>query len=115
VGSTATSQLSCTAALYVLHPELLAGRNQFRTPGIWTTNFAVLKDFRMPWKESHRLQIRGEFYNLFNHSNLYASPGTNFFTGSGSFVQGQRGVPNCAPATCGAERRNIQLAVRYLF
>jgi Carboxypeptidase regulatory-like domain/TonB dependent receptor len=115
VGSDATSQLSCTAALYVLHPELLAGRNQFRTPGIWTTNFAVLKDFRMPWKESHRLQLRGEFYNLFNHSNLYASPGTNVFTGDGSFVQGQRGVPNCAPATCGAERRNIQVAVRYLF
>ncbi len=107
-----TDVTACTAALYVLHPELLSGRNQFRTPGFWTTNFAVLKDFRMPWKESHTLQFRAEFYNLFNHSNLFAVPGTNTFSGSGTdFVQAVRGV---TPAG-GKERRNIQLALRYQF
>lgn len=103
--------LGCTAALYVLHPELLAGRNQYRTPGYWTTNFAVLKDFRMPWKESHKLQLRAEFYNLFNHANMYAVAGTNFFSGSGSFVEGAKGL---SPSGV-RERRNIQLAVRYQF
>jgi hypothetical protein len=110
-GATPSEQIDCTAALYVLHPELLGGKNQFRTPGIWNTDFAVLKNFHMPWKESHKLQFRAEFYNLFNHSNLYAVPGTNVFSGSGSFVQAVKGLPNGGPT----ERRNIQLALRYSF
>jgi hypothetical protein len=110
-GATPSEQIDCTAALYVLHPELLGGKNQFRTPGIWNTDFAVLKNFHMPWKESHNLQFRAEFYNLFNHSNLYAVPGTNVFSGSGSFVQAVKGLPNGGPT----ERRNIQLALRYSF
>jgi hypothetical protein len=114
-GAAPNQQIDCTAALYVLHPELLAGRNQYRTPGYWTTNFAVLKDFRMPWKESHKLQVRAEAYNLFNHANLFAVPGTNSFSGSGSFVEATKGVPNCSPGSCGKERRNIQLALRYQF
>ena len=110
-GVTANQRLDCTAALYVLHPELLAGRNQYRTPGYWTTNFAVLKDFRMPWKESHKLQVRAEFFNLFNHANLYAVAGTNTFSGTGSFVEGAKGL---SPSGV-RERRNIQLALRYQF
>lgn len=115
-GSSAASKTSCTAALYVLHPGLEAGRDQFRTPGIWTTNFALLKDFRMPWKEDHNLQLRVESYNLFNHSNLYAVPGTNIINCQaascpGTFIQGSKGLPNSG----GKERRNIQLALRYQF
>jgi len=110
-GATPNQQIDCTAALYILHPELLAGRNQFRTPGYWTTNFAVLKDFRMPWKESHKLQLRAEFFDLFNHANLYAVAGTNVFSGAGSFVQGARGL---SPSSV-KERRNIQIALRYQF
>ncbi len=109
--TAAQAQRACTAGLDILNPNLLGGRNQFRTPGYWRTNFAVLKDFRMPWKESHKLQVRAEFYNLFNHSNLYAVPGTNVFSGSGSFVQGAKGLSPSGER----ERRNIQLALRYQF
>lgn len=102
---------ACTAALINLYPtSLLSGRNDFRTPGYWNIDGAVLKDFNMPW-EGHKLQFRAEFYNLVNHSNLYAVPGTNVFSGSGSFVEAKRGLP----AGGGKERRNIQLALRYIF
>jgi hypothetical protein len=71
----------------------------------------------MPW-ESHELQLRADFINLFNHANLYADPVTNVFNsgrGNGGAVLAHKGVPNCAPVTCGTERRNIQLSLRYSF
>ncbi len=101
---------ACTAALINLRADLVSARNLFRTPGIWNIDGAVLKDFRMPW-EGHKIQFRAEFYNLVNHSNLYAFPGTNVFSGSASFVEGKRGV---TPSNT-RERRNIQLALRYIF
>ena len=105
---------ACTAALINLFPGLEAGRNQFRTPGIWNVDTAVSKSFRMP-HERHRLIFRADFINLFNHANLYADPVTNIFVPGGSAVVAHKGVPNCAGVTCGTERRNIQLTLRYEF
>ena len=109
---------ACTAALINLFPQLEAGRNQFRTPGIWNTDAAISKKIKLP-RESHELQIRADFNNLFNHANLYADPVTNVFgsgAGNGGAVLAHKGVPNCfAAGTCGKERRNIQLSLRYSF
>jgi len=105
---------ACTAALINLFPGLEAGRNQFQTPGIWNVDTAVSKSFRMP-REGHRLVFRADFINLFNHANLYADPVTNIFVPGGSAVVAHKGVPNCAGVTCGTERRNIQLSLRYEF
>jgi hypothetical protein len=35
-----------------------------------------LKNFRLPWSETQRLQLRWESFNLFNH-NVFAPPSTN--------------------------------------
>jgi len=50
-------------------------RNAFRQPGTYFQNIAVIKNFPLP-KEGMQLQFRAEFYNLFNHSNLYINAGT---------------------------------------
>ena len=51
-------------------------RNTFRQPGTYYQNTALLKNVPLP-REDLKLQIRAEFYNLFNHPNLYIRPGTN--------------------------------------
>ncbi|HXY08955.1 MAG TPA: hypothetical protein VEI52_14025 [Terriglobales bacterium] len=51
-------------------------RNTFRQPGAFYQNTALLKNTPLPWKEM-TLQFRAEFYNLFNHPNLYVNGGTN--------------------------------------
>jgi hypothetical protein len=43
-------------------------RNPFRRPGRISNNLTVARAFRL--RERLSLQIRGEFYNAFNHSNL---------------------------------------------
>jgi hypothetical protein len=49
------------------------GRNTFRGPGFANVDFSTMKYFKIPWfvgGEGARLQIRGEFFNLFNRTNL---------------------------------------------
>ena len=49
-----------------------------------------MKIFKLP-REGMTLQLRGEFFNIFNHSNLYADPNTNNL--SNGQVLARRGVP----------------------
>lgn len=48
------------------------GRNSFRGPGYADVDMSLGKFFHIPWfsHEGARLQVRGEFYNLFNRVNL---------------------------------------------
>jgi hypothetical protein len=50
-------------------------RNAFREPGTFYQDTAIMKNFSLP-KEGIQLQFRAEFYNLFNHPNLYVNGGT---------------------------------------
>jgi hypothetical protein len=50
-------------------PASTVGRNFFRGPGFWDFDFGLYKRFRI--SEETSLQLRGEFYNIFNHSNLF--------------------------------------------
>jgi hypothetical protein len=62
------------AAGNVLSPFGNASRNPGRTPAFYQTDLAVNKRFTTPI-ESLKVEFRTEFYNLFNHTNLYL-PGT---------------------------------------
>jgi hypothetical protein len=78
------------------------GRNTLRGPGLATVDFSAFKGFPMPWAESHKIEFRGEFFNLFNRPNL--------------------GNPNTARInalfgriTTTGEPRIVQLGLRYSF
>jgi hypothetical protein len=62
------------AAGNVLSPFGNASRNPGRTPAFYQTDLALNKKFNTPL-ESLKVEFRTEFYNIFNHTNLYL-PGT---------------------------------------
>lgn len=51
-------------------------RNTFRQPGLFFQTTSFLKNIPLR-KDGMKLQFRAEFYNLFNHPNLYINGGTN--------------------------------------
>ncbi len=63
------------AVRYPTHGEI-GNRNVLRSQPFWNVDSAVLKNFRLPWSETQRLQLRWESYNLFNH-NVFAPPSTS--------------------------------------
>ena len=58
------------AALPILSPFGNAARNPLRNTAFYETDFALNKRFSTP-VESLKLEFRSEFYNVFNHTNLY--------------------------------------------
>ncbi len=55
------------------------GRNSMWTPGFWNLDTGIMKNFR--FHERFDVQLRGEFFNLFNHPNPGA-PGANLSVAS---------------------------------
>ncbi len=53
----------------------ILGRNTFRRPGTQFHNIVISKSVNLP-REGMKLQFRSEFYNIFNHSNLYIDAGS---------------------------------------
>jgi len=95
------------------YPTDMGRRNIFRGPGFWNLDFGLYKNFHVT--ERYTLQLRSEFYNVFNHANLYVNP-------SSLDVEGGGNVTSCR--ACGAtltgipfatDRRNIQLALKFIF
>ncbi|HKX30057.1 MAG TPA: TonB-dependent receptor [Blastocatellia bacterium] len=82
-------------------PANLTGRNLFRAPGNWNLDGGVYKKFSVA--EKYDLQFRAELYNLFNHANMFVS-GSEAEISSSSFVPSFR-----------SGRRNVQLALKFLF
>lgn len=92
-------------------PSNMSGRNSFRGPGAWNLDLGVYKTTKVSERVS--VQLRGEFYNTFNHSNLYVVGADADLSGGNRTVAAQRGVP---PTYLGADdRRNIQLALKVIF
>ena len=99
------------------------GRNVFRGPGTHFQNLAFIKNFNLPAsgrREGTKLQFRAEFYNFFNHSNLYFKADTanvavsSFNTTGGASVPGvlaSFGTPERFPQ----EARQLVLAVKLTF
>ena len=83
----------------------LVGRNTFYGDGVKTVDFAIVKNFLLPW-ENHRLMLRADLFNAFNHVQ-YGFPvsldvtNLNFGRITGTATQ-------YAP-------RNIQVSLRYQY
>jgi hypothetical protein len=89
-------------------PENMTKRNAFRGPGFWNFDAGVYKNFHV--NERFTVQFRSEFYNIFNHSNLYVDSGSVDISSS-PVITVKRGFP---PISIN-ERRNIQFALKLIF
>jgi hypothetical protein len=92
-------------------PANMTRRNAFRGPGAWNVNGGLYKTFTLG--ENVRLQLRGEFYNVFNHANLYVS-GAETDISARNFVPARKGISG-ATGNPLEERRNIQLGLKLTF
>ena len=99
---------SCTNGVCAF-PSNMVGRNSARTPNYWNFNIGVYKNFKL--SERFTMQLRGEAYNLFNHSNYFLNYGSSD-TEYGTNVTAEKGYN---PFTYVSERRNLQLALRLTF
>ena len=77
-----------------------AGRNIFSGPSLMSTDMAILKDIRV--RESHRLQFRAEFFNLFNQVN-FNNPVANLASATYGRITGSQAG------------RAIQFGLKYLW
>jgi hypothetical protein len=82
-------------------PSNMIGRDAFRTPGIWNLDFSVHKT--IPLGEKKNLSFRGEFFNVFNHPNLFTNVGDSDVS-SVDYVSASY-----------AGRRQVRLGVRLAF
>ncbi len=97
------SQLYYNPAAFALPVGLTfgnEGRNAFRNPGLWVFDMGVFKNFKISERQS--IQIRGESFNTFNHTN---------FTGLNNGITSS----NFLRATGAHDPRIVQLAVKYIF
>lgn len=79
-----------------------AGRNSVHGPGLENWDFQLTKQF--PIRESMRVELRAELYNIFNHTN-FANPDGNLADGSSFGTIGAiQGLPRIA-----------QLAAKFYF
>ncbi len=94
-------------------PSNMTGRNAFRGPGAWFTTFGVYKKVRV--SERVNLQFRTEFYNLFNHPNMYTEAGNldmwsnNYCSSTGATSQ------TCSITGKKYDNRDIQLGLKIVF
>jgi hypothetical protein len=103
----ASGQLACTTGVW----EGNVGRNTFRGPGYANIDFSSGKYFRIPWftHEGAKLQIRGDFFNLFNRTNL------NPATMSTDAAIGNVNHPNFTAAVGAFNPRTVQVGARVEF
>jgi hypothetical protein len=85
-----------------------SGRNQFYGPAFTTADMVLMKNVR--FSERFRLQIRSEFFNLFNHPQFQQPD--NFIEDTSTFGLSQSTVIR-PDATTSA--RQIQLALKLMF
>lgn len=118
VGSPDSSYVNPVAGVadFGPFPGTMTGRNVFVEPGYWNVDFSIHKNFAIG--ERFTLQLRGEAYNVFNHSNLYLV-GANTDVSGTSVVTAIRGIradntsfsgPDYSP-----DNRNLQLALKLIF
>lgn len=91
----------------LLSPFGNASRNPGRTPAFYETDFGLNKKFSTPL-ERLKVEFRAEFYNLFNHTNLYLPSSGLGGTLGGAPLSG--GV-----VTSTFQPRIVQLGLKVLF
>jgi hypothetical protein len=96
-------------------PSNMLTRGYFYGPGAYNVDIGVYKTTKLTERLS--LQLRGEFFNALNHSNLWLTLSDNDVssitdpTTQIARVHAQKGVP---PVKAN-ERRDVQLAVKLIF
>jgi len=80
-------------------------RNYLIGPGVKTVNVSVMKNFAMPYAESHNLQVRFEAFNALN-TPQFSNPNASYSPTSTTFGQ---------ISSTKINNRELQLAVKYLF
>ncbi len=93
---------SCLTTPTLDQPFGNAGRNIARSDNFFQFDLGVHKQFRLPINEETRLELRAEFFNLFNHTNFQAA---NSDINSPAFGN----ITSTFPA------RQIQLAAKFTF
>ena len=111
------SGLYGVGCVYSQNGQSIPPRNGFHSPGYWNFDFVTMKNFKLT--ERFTLQFRGEFYNIFNHSNQYIQASNlDIESGTGvTAIQSVKGSPSAGSfnSTLLDERRNIQFALKLLF
>lgn len=97
----------CGCSDFGPYPANMSARNAFRGPGLWNLDGGVYRNVKL--SEKYSLQFRAEVFNALNHANLYILAGTNDV--SNLAVSATKGVTTNG----NVERRNVQLAVKFIF
>jgi outer membrane receptor protein involved in Fe transport len=114
LGMPVCTGLYHTGCTYTTDGSKYPGRNGFYGPGYWNLNMNFYKNFSLT--ERFKLQFRGEFYNIFNHSNQYISSlNLDVSSMSTPFIQTVKGGPLGYTGTSSDERRNVQLGLKLSF
>jgi len=100
---TSVFQMPTVDALGTMSKTLLTG------PGINNFDVSIFKNIPL-YKERARAQLRGEFYNFFNHTQFSSFDTTPRFAANGSPVNAQ-----FRQYTAARDPRVMQLAVRVEF
>ena len=86
------------------------GQNNVLTPGQWTLDVTLLRDFRI--RESMSLQVRAESFNI---TNTY-HPGQPSGVGTGmSGISTAFNASNFGQITSALDPRIMQLAMKFVF
>jgi hypothetical protein len=85
------------------------GRNSINLPGLEQCNLSVIKNFKIPFRES-QFQLRADFLNAFNHFNA----GQNNISGYGNLLNPGSGVLGPKSLTLDGGRA-IQIWMKYSF
>ncbi len=99
-----------------------SGRNAYRGPGYADVDMSAGKYFHIPWflgKEGARMQIRGEFFNLLNRTNLNSVSTDLSFVPDGRTIDPSTGSlsrnANFGRAQGAFNPRTIQVGIRVEF
>jgi Carboxypeptidase regulatory-like domain len=88
------------------------GRNELVGPGLTDFDFSVFKNNHIPKiSETFNLQLRFEFFNIFNHPNFQAPIDNEvLFTGAGASVNGAGAIDSLTTSA-----RQIQLGAKIIW
>jgi hypothetical protein len=92
-------------------------RNAFSGPSYHDVDFSVVKDTRLRFLgDGGNLEIRAEFFNLFNNAN-FGLPTNTSFAGTGPIINdtGETVVSGAGTLTNDIQARQIQLSARVIF
>jgi hypothetical protein len=94
------------------YPSNMTERDAFRGPGAWNSNFSLHKRFR--FGSHYAAQFRIEFFNVFNHHNMYVLT-ENADISSFTTITGYKGDNPSQGSDLNDANRRIQLGFKFEF